>query len=85
MSSWRDHPFHALLLLTEKPAGWPAPVVWLLPVALAAAVGMAGNWGMAAGLLLLGLADWALLASLPRCKLSFGPWQPPFLALSLVR
>ncbi len=89
-----DKPFHAFLLLTEKPAAWP---FWLLvpfPLALAAGAGLGwaaatGNadWALAValGLLALALADWGFLAFLPRWGVSFGPIQPPFLALTLLR
>jgi hypothetical protein len=47
--------------------------------------GPARGWATAGLLLGLALADWALLALLPRSGSSFGPIQPPFLALSLLR
>ena len=88
-----ENPFYTLLLLTEKPGKWPPWLVAPLPLALAAAAGWA--WASAAGpawgwstvglLLGLALADWALLALLPRSGSSFGPIQPPFMALSLLR
>jgi uncharacterized protein len=88
-----DHPFYTLLLLTEKPGKWPPWSVAPLPLALAAIAGWAWGstagpaWGWATAALLLGLAvaDWALLAYLPRSGSSFGPIQPPFLALSAAR
>lgn len=89
-----DKPFHTLLLLTEKPGAW-AP--WLLvPISLASAAGgglawaaavgeQAWGWAVALGLLVWALADWSFLALLPRRRVSFGPIQPPFLALTLLR
>ena len=89
-----ENPFHTLLVLTARPGTWPAWQVAPIPLALAAGAGLAwagatGDlaWGCAvgAGLLLFALADWALLFTLPRRGLSFGPIQPPFLALVLAR
>lgn len=40
---------------------------------------------VALGLLAFNAADWALLAGLPRHSLSFGPVQPPWLGLVLLR
>ncbi len=89
-----DHPFYSLLLLTEKPAAWPAGWVASIPLALGAVAGLlwgqvtgAPGWGwMAAlGLLLFVGADWALLSALPRHGVSYGPVQPPLLALACLR
>ena len=89
-----ETPLHTLLLLTEKPGEWAPWMVAPLPLVLAAGAGLAwaavvggGAWGWAIGLGLLAfsLADWGLLALLPRLELSFGTVQPPFLALSLLR
>lgn len=89
-----EKPFHTFLLLTEKPAQWRA---WqLLPVAAVLVtsagliwVGATGvqtlGWFVALGLLFFALADWALLAILPRQGVSFGPVQPPWLALTFLR
>ena len=84
---------HNLMLLSERPAAWSP---WLLlpwSLLLAASAGwlwarVAGShwgWASAALLLALAVADWGLLLALPRIGFSFGPGQPPFLALSLVR
>ncbi len=95
MNRWLgDDPFYKLLLLTERPGRWPWGRTFLFPLALAAVAG--GLWGRAAndaalggtialGLVLWSLADGALLVSLPRRGVSFGPPQSPFLALSLLR
>lgn len=89
-----DNPFHTLLALTERPGSWPA---WkLAPVALGCAGASGVVWtrattlpvtGWAAGLCLLGfgLADWGLLATLPRRGVSFGAVQPPWLGLLVLR
>ena len=66
----------------------------LISLALAASAALAWalathepiwGWAVLVGLLLLVLADWALLASLPRRGLSFGAVQPPLLAWALLR
>ena len=86
--------FHALLVLTEKPGQWTAWQLAPIPLALAASAGLAwarvaGNpvpgWIVALGLVAFVLADWALLAALPRRGLSFGTVQPPWLGLTLAR
>ncbi len=89
-----DKPFHALLLLTEKPGEWAAWYLVPLPIVLAAGAGLvwamaagsaAWGWVVALGLSLLAMADWGFLALLPRWRISFGPIQTPFLALVLLR
>lgn len=89
-----EYPLHTLLVLTEKPGEWPPWLVAPVPLALAATVGWiwaraAGGagwgWATAASLVALALADWTLLAALPRRGVSFGPAQTPFLGLCLVR
>lgn len=88
-----ENPFYTLLLLTEKPGKWPRWSLAPLPLALAAlaglawasAAGPAWGWATAGLLLVMALADWALLSFLPRSGSSFGPVQPPFLALSALR
>jgi predicted MPP superfamily phosphohydrolase len=86
--------FHALLVLTEKPGQWSARQLAPIPLVLATSAGfawarVAGNpvpaWIVALGLLAFALADWALLAALPRRGLSFGAVQPPWLGLTLAR
>ncbi len=89
-----DNPFHTLLVLTERPGDWSA---WkLAPVALAFAAGggiawaratgvPAAGWVAALGLLALAVADWGLLAMLPRRRVSFGAVQPPWLGLLVLR
>ncbi len=89
-----DYPFHTLLLLTEKPGEWAAWQIAPVPMALAAGAGLiwaratgdpSWGWVVALGLLAFALADWALLAALPRWGLSFGAVQPPFLGMVLFR
>jgi predicted MPP superfamily phosphohydrolase len=89
-----DNPLHGLLILTTIPAHCP---MWqVAPVSLVVA-GIAGwvwarttrrkslGWAVATGLLFLAATDWALFASLPRWGLSFGPVQPPWLGLVVLR
>jgi predicted MPP superfamily phosphohydrolase len=89
-----DKPFHALLVLSEKPGKWAMWKIALIAGALA--VGTGWSWGWATGEPILGwivavglwafvLADWGLLAMLPRLGLSYGTVQLPLLALSLCR
>lgn len=94
MKGLHGRTFHNLLVLTEKPGQWAAWQVALIPLSLAAGSGLlwaratdapALGWGVALGLLVANLADWALLAGLPRLGLSFGPVEPPLLGLALLR
>ena len=89
-----DNPFHTLLLATERPANWSVWLVAPIPLLVAGGLGvvwarMAGSaflsWGIALSLLAFTLADWALLALLPRRGYSFGPVQPPLLGLISIR
>jgi predicted MPP superfamily phosphohydrolase len=89
-----ENPFHTLLVLTEKPAGWRSAQLAPMGLFLAAAAGLVWatttgkpllGWGVALGLTAFSLADWALLASLPRRAISFGAVQPPWLGISLFR
>jgi predicted MPP superfamily phosphohydrolase len=94
MKGLGETPLHTLLLLTEKPGDWAAG--WIASILLVLAVGAgllwagatksaALGWAVVLGLLAFSLADWALLASLPRRGLSFGAVQPPLLGLALFR
>jgi predicted MPP superfamily phosphohydrolase len=94
MRRLKEHPLHTLWLLTEKPAEWRPWQIAPFALALAAAGGLgwarttgqpALGWAVALGLLAFALADWGLLASLPRRGLSFGAVQPPWLGLGLLR
>lgn len=89
-----ENPFHTILVFTEKPGEWAAWQIAPVPLVLAAGAGLiwAGatsepmlGWAVALGLLALALADWGLLAALPRRGLSFGAVQPPFLGLVALR
>jgi predicted MPP superfamily phosphohydrolase len=89
-----EKPFHTFLLLTEKPGQWAAWKLVPIPLALAAVAGLlwatvvqepGWGWAVALGLLALALVDWGLLATLPRAGLSYGPVQPPWLGLTLLR
>jgi predicted MPP superfamily phosphohydrolase len=85
---------HTLMLLTDKPGRW----VWwqIAPILLILAAGMgliwarttgtpAAGWAISLSLLAFVLADWILLAALPRWGLSFGMVQPPLLGLTVAR
>jgi predicted MPP superfamily phosphohydrolase len=85
---------HWTLISLHKLAAWPwwriAGVVSVLVLAAGAAgVGTSNRFGpglaLAGGLLFFSAVDAALLAALPRLGLSFGPVQPPLLALAAVR
>ncbi len=89
-----ENPFHTLLLWTARPADWAVWQIAPLPLVIAALSGWlwarvtgqpGAGWGVALGLLALALADWALLAALPRKGLSFGAVQPPWLGLVVLR
>jgi len=89
-----EKPFHTLLLLTEKPAGLRTWQLLPIPLLLSACAGLLWaavvdtpiiGWTVALGLLLFSLLDWGLFACLPRQGVSFGPVQPPWLGLVLVR
>jgi hypothetical protein len=89
-----EKPFHTLRLLTEKPAGLAAWQLLPIPLLLAGCAGLLWaavvgtpifGWIASLVLLLFALLDWALLASLPRWDVSFGPAQPPWLGLVFFR
>jgi predicted MPP superfamily phosphohydrolase len=89
-----DNPFHSLLLLTERPGQWAAWQIAPFPVVLAACAGLiwansaeeaVSGLAVALGLLAFSLADWSLLAALPRWGASFGAVQPPFLGITVLR
>ncbi|MDH7486762.1 MAG: metallophosphoesterase [Anaerolineae bacterium] len=85
---------HQTLIALHRPAHWRWWQVAAIVIVLATTAGLpslwaAGNAGvglaLAAGYLLFVALDGALLAALPRWHLSFGPVQPPLLALAVVR
>lgn len=87
-------PLYAVLTLTEKPATWPAWQIATVPLALSAVAGLAWawlagdpvwGWLVGLGLLAFALLDAGVLALLPRLEASYGPIQPPFLGLVLLR
>ncbi len=89
-----EYPFHSLLVLTERPAQWATWQIMPFPLVLAACAGLVWTGvvgdpvlggGVALGLLAWVLADWGLLATLPRRGLSFGAVQPPLLGLVVFR
>ena len=85
---------HRTLISLQKLASWRWWQVSIVLLLLALSGGLAvggvvadARWGAAAGvgLLLFMLLDGALLGALPRLHLSFGPLQPPLLALAVLR
>ena len=81
---------HALAAPTASQTRWPILLNAALAVGLAAIAGRTWarathqpilGWVAALSLAVLALADWILLAGLPRWGLSFGPVQAPWLAL----
>ena len=86
--------FHHLLIAFAWPARWPSALVFVAGglLALAAAFVWVLRGAPAADALLVFLiqaaffvADYDLLAALPRRRLSFGPWQSQIFALALPR
>jgi predicted MPP superfamily phosphohydrolase len=85
---------HTTLLTLHKTAAWPWWRVAGVVVLLALAVGAAGfatsgavgpALALGAGLLFFVAGDALLLAALPQLHLSYGPLQPPLVALAVVR
>lgn len=85
---------HRLMLLFQRPAGWPLWRLLLLALLLAVLVGLAWSvpaadwpWPALAALVsfLFFGADLLLLWSLPRRNLSFGPWQAQTIVLAVPR
>lgn len=85
---------HRIMVLFHVPVGWPAWAVFLLLAAMA--VTAAGVWWLvgAAPSLVLGAAtlqflffggDSLLLRSLPRRRISFGPWKAQAVVLAVPR
>lgn len=85
--------FHKVLVGFNRPAAWPAPLVWLIVgVLLLVAAGwwwLLGNAtlasAVAATLLVFIIADAFLLQQLPRRRISFGSWKGQFFSLLLPR
>jgi predicted MPP superfamily phosphohydrolase len=84
---------HKALVLSCAPAGWPGwliGVVALLPIGAVCGlwwltVGGAAALVLAAALVFFSLSDAAVLVSLPRLRLSFGPVGPQLYGLELPR
>lgn len=86
--------FHHLLIAFAWPARWPVALVFLVGslLALVAAVVWVLRGVSTADALLVFLiqaaffiADYVLLATLPRRRISFGPWKSQIFALALPR
>lgn len=86
--------FHHVLVAFAAPGHWPTPLVFLaggvLAMAAAAIWFLRGATAVDATLVFLiqtsfFIADIALLASLPRRRISFGPWPSQIFALALPR
>jgi len=86
--------FHRFLVAFAAPVRWPVWLIYVLAAAMAAAI--AAVWMAAGGgfnnailqfLIMASFfaADKDLLASLPRRRISYGPWQSQFFALALPR
>jgi predicted MPP superfamily phosphohydrolase len=94
MKSLRPKPLHTLMLLTEAPGKWAWWQIAPMPLVLAAGMGLMWasatrtpvvGWAVGLSLLAFVVADWMLLAALPRWGLSFGKVQPPMLGLIVAR
>jgi uncharacterized protein len=94
MKGLGNKPLHTLLVLTERPGRWAWWKIAPLAVASATTAGLLWSrvtggptwgWLVGLGLAMAAVADWGLLASLPRHSLSFGAVQPPWLGLVLLR
>lgn len=78
--------FDIVLRVADIIEGLPGPVFALLLAALAALPALLWrSWPAALALWAFLLADWALLAALPRYQRSYGPAKPPTLLLAGAR
>ncbi len=78
--------FDVVLRVADIVESLPRPVFALLLAALAAAPALLWrSWPVGLGLWAFLLADWALLAGLPRAGRSYGPAKPPTLLLAAPR
>lgn len=93
-AQWEQRPLHRALVALMAPSRLSSPQMGMILLALGLVVGLvwwwaSGNAPLAARVaflyLLFAALDGALLASLPRLKLSFGPVTPPLLALAVLR
>jgi predicted MPP superfamily phosphohydrolase len=89
-----QRPLHLALVAFNDLSRLPTVVVVLILLGLAALVGLAWQWvadaawaGWGAGGIYLAFAafDWAFLWLLPRRNVSYGPIEPPLLALAGLR
>lgn len=85
---------HKIMVVFHVPTGWPDWVLGAIGILMAIAIGLFwyrvtgdASTGQIIGLLqgLFLAADMALLLSLPRLKISFGPWKAQFVVLALPR
>jgi len=79
------NPFDKVLRVMDLIEGLPAPVFAALLLALALLSSLFLSLPFSLVLWLFFLADWALLAALPRARKSFGPAKPPTLMLAVLR
>lgn len=79
-----DNNFDILLKLMAQIQALPSLVLFAIFLALAGLVSLF-QWERALTLWLFMLADWVLLWLLPRFRISFGPANPPALALAIPR
>lgn len=91
---WAQRPLHRALVAFMAPSRLSTLQMVLILLVLSLVVGLAWWWAsrdipLAAGAVFLHLLsmalDWALLTSLPRLNLSYGPVKPPLLALAVLR
>jgi len=91
---WEQRPLHRVLVALMAPSRLSTPQIGLILLALGLVVDLAWQWvsgdarpaaGAAFLYLLFVALDWTLLTSLPRFELSFGPVNPPLLALAALR
>jgi len=78
------NPFDLVLRLARRIQRLPIPVFAAGLLALAV-VPTFGRWLLTLGLWAFYLADWALIAALPRAGRSYGPAKPPTLVLAALR
>lgn len=79
-----DNDFDIVLRVMDKIERMPLPLFALLLFAIAWVAALF-RWQLALGLWLFMIGDWILLGLLPRFNKSYGPPQPPVLALAILR
>jgi predicted MPP superfamily phosphohydrolase len=87
-----QRPLHLVLVAFNNLSRLPVPVVALILLGLAAAVRLVwvgdaawSSWSAGGLYLAFVLLDWLLLRLLPRKNISYGPVEPPLLALAGLR